>query len=121
MGKCCGPYDFITFRGKCHFGPPYSTRPTRCRMKKYDSGILKQMIHHLKALMKTVGCPENALSSQTEKFIWATAFSHYLGLKYIRTTKILKIHAFFHPNQSVQSFTIYMLKIPGTQLHNMTH
>ena len=68
-----------------------------------------------------IGCPKYALSSQTEKFIWATAFSHYLGLKYIRTTKILKIHAFFHPNQSVQSFTMYMLKIPGTQLHNMTH
>ena len=52
-----------------------------------------------------LGCPKNALSSQTEKFIWATAFSHYLGLKHIRTTKILKIYAFFHPNQAVQSFT----------------
>ena len=52
-----------------------------------------------------LGCPKNALSSQTEKFIRATAFSHYLGLKHIRTTKILKIYAFFHPNQAVQSFT----------------
>ena len=52
-----------------------------------------------------LGCPENALSSQTEKFIWDTALSHYLGLKHIRTTKILKIYAFFHPNQAVQNFT----------------
>ena len=51
-----------------------------------------------------IGCPKNALSSQTEKFIWATAFSHYFGVKDIRTTKILKIYAFFHPNQAVQSF-----------------
>ena len=55
--------------------------------------------------IKTLGCPNNALSSQTEKFIWATTFSHYLGLKHIRTTKILKIYAFFHPNQAVQSVT----------------
>ena len=56
-------------------------------------------------MIVTLECPENAFSSQTEKFLWATAFSHYLGLKDIRTTKILKIYAFFHPNQAVQSFT----------------
>ena len=45
------------------------------------------------------------LSSQTDKFTWATAFSHYFGLKQDKKTKIENPFAFFHLAQAVQSFT----------------
>ena len=46
------------------------------------------------------------LSSQTDKFTLATAFSHYFGLKDYKKTKIEFFFAFFHLAQAVQSFTI---------------
>ena len=45
------------------------------------------------------------LSSQTDKFTWATAFSHYFGLKNCKKTKIEFLFAFFHLAQAIQSFT----------------
>ena len=45
------------------------------------------------------------VTSKTEKYLWDTKFSHYLGQKHNRNTEIEKFHAFFHPDQAVQSFT----------------
>ena len=53
----------------------------------------------------SVGWVKNAFSSQTEKIMLETTFSHYLGQKHIRKIKIEKFHAFFHLVQAVQSFT----------------
>ena len=53
----------------------------------------------------SLGWPIMTVSFETDKFIWATAFSYYLGLKYCRKSKIEKFCAFFHLAQALQSFT----------------
>ena len=45
------------------------------------------------------------LTSQTEKILWATRFSHYLGQKHYRKQKIEKFYAYFHMAQAILSFT----------------
>ena len=45
------------------------------------------------------------LSSQTDIFVWWTNFSHYLGQKHDRKSKIEKIQAYFHPVKAALSFT----------------
>ena len=47
-----------------------------------------------------------ALSSESDKIIWATAFSHYLGQKRSKKPKIIFLFAFFHLAQAIQSFII---------------
>ena len=44
------------------------------------------------------------LSSQTDKFTWATAFSHYLGLKNYRKPKIKFFFCIFSPSTSHPKF-----------------
>ena len=51
-----------------------------------------------------VDWPKNALSSQTEKIMLATKFSHSLGLNHYRKLKIKIFYAFFNPAQALQSF-----------------
>ena len=45
------------------------------------------------------------LSSQTEKVISNTTFSHCLGQNHYRKPKIEKFYQFFNPANGVQSFT----------------
>ena len=56
--------------------------------------------------------PKYALSSQTQKFMSTTTFSHYLGQKKYRKPRFEKFYAFFHPVQALQRFwflrTIYL-------------
>ena len=53
----------------------------------------------------SLGWPIMTVSFETDKFIWATAFSYYLDLKYCRKSKIEKFCACFHLAQFLQSFT----------------
>ena len=41
-----------------------------------------------------VGCPRKSETSQTEKLLWATRFSHYLGQKHYRNAKEFEFFQF---------------------------
>ena len=49
--------------------------------------------------------PKNAFSSETDKTMLGTTFSHYLGIKQCRKPKIENFYTFFHPVQALRSFT----------------
>ena len=46
-------------------------------------------VQHSKLLsvLSPLGCPRKSETSQTEKFLWDTRFSHYLGQKHYRNAK----------------------------------
>ena len=46
----------------------------------------------------TLGCPRKSETSQTEKFLWAIRFSHYLGQKYYRIAKKIDFFLILRPN-----------------------
>ena len=52
-----------------------------------------------------LGWFKNAFSSETDKIMLGTTFSHYLGIKQCRKPKIENFYTFFHPVQALQSFT----------------
>ena len=52
-----------------------------------------------------VGRPKKAFSSETDKKLLGTTFSHYLGIKQCRKLKIENFYTFFHPVQALRSFT----------------
>ena len=61
--------------------------------------------------IKTIGCkclidfPKEALSSQTEKIMLTTTFSHFLGLKHCKKPNFENFLTYFQPVQAIQSFT----------------
>ena len=52
-----------------------------------------------------IGRPKSPFSSRNEKYILETTFSHYLGLKQCRKTKIEKIHEYLLLVKGVQIFS----------------
>ena len=57
------------------------------------------------ATTSTLGRLKNAFSSETDKIMLGTTFSHYLGIKQCRKPKIENFYTFFHPVQALRSFT----------------
>ena len=55
-------------------------------------------------LYPTLGWSKNLISSETQKFVAVTTFSHYLGQKHYKKLKKLKIHAHLGLENQVQSF-----------------
>ena len=53
-----------------------------------------------------VGCPRNPETSQTEKLLWATRFSHYLGQKHYRNEKIFEFFQSQNLTSPVQKFSV---------------
>ena len=52
-------------------------------------------------LLCAVGWFKNAFSSETDKIMLGTTFSHYLGIKQCRKPKIENFYTFFHPVQAL--------------------
>ena len=81
-----------------NIGGPYGIRlkvciaMTRCFLNTYFICQVTQC---------GLGWFKNAFSSETEKFILETTFSHYLGLKQYRKPRIENFYAFFHPVQAL--------------------
>ena len=45
------------------------------------------------------------VTSKTEKYLWDTKFSHYLGQKHNRNAKKVKFHQFLDLTSPVQKFS----------------
>ena len=65
----------------------------------------KLAINNTSSLHCRLGWFKNAFSSETDKIMLGTTFSHYLGIKQCRKPKIENFYTFFHPVQALRSFT----------------
>ena len=72
---------------------------------EYGIQISKKALTFLVLVTSGLGWFKNAFSSETDKIMLGTTFSHYVGIKQCRKSKIENFYTFFHPVQALRSFT----------------